>query len=210
MNSKLNLIWIALTLIGLSGCATMNADECVTGDWTAIGYEDGARGYTSDRLAQHRKACAKHGVTPDFVAYQDGREQGLAEYCQPSRGFNIGANGGQYYGVCNAHQEGDFLDAYNTGQHLYVLRSNVNRANSSINSKERELEEIEDLILENGVALISNETTQEERIVLLAEMKDLSERTGELETEIKVLYDVRAQNEAELEQYQLLLADLGY
>ena len=184
MNSKLNLIWIALTLIVLSGCATMNADECVTGDWTAIGYEDGTRGYTSDRLAQHRKACAKHGVSPDFVAYQDG--------------------------VCNAHQEGDFLDAYNTGHHLYVLRSNVNRANSSINSKERELEEIEDLILENGVALISNETTQEERIFLLAEMKDLSERTGELEAEIKVLYDVRAQNAAELEQYQLVLADLGY
>ena len=210
MNSNLKFVTLVLAVASLSGCAGMNADECMTSDWEAIGYEDGSRGFTSDRLGQHRKACAKHGVTPDFSAYQNGRDQGLVEYCHPSRGFSVGANGGSYYGVCSAHQEANFLDAYNAGHHLYVLRSNVNRATSSINSKERELDEIEGVILENGVALISNETTQEERIFLLAEMKNLAERTGELEAEIKELYDVRARNEAELEQYRMVVADLGY
>ncbi len=210
MNINLKLAMLVLAVAGLSGCAGMNADECIASDWEAIGYEDGSRGYTSDRLGQHRKACGKHGVTPDFRAYQNGRDQGLVEYCHPSRGFSVGANGGSYYGVCNAHHEANFLDAYNAGHHLYVLRSNVNRATSSINSKERELDAIEGAILENGVALISNETTQEERIFLLAEMKNLAERTGELEAEIKELYDVRARNEAELEQYRMVVADLGY
>ena len=210
MNSKSGVILLTIIVAGMSGCATMSSDECMTSDWSAIGYEDGARGYTTDRLASHRKACAKHGVTPDFAAYQSGRDQGLVEYCQPNRGFNVGSNGGRYNGVCSVNLEADFLDAYNAGYHLYSLRSQVNRANSSINSKEHELEEIEDAVLQNGLDIIAKETTQEERILLLADMKDMAERTGQLEAEIKDLYEVRAHARAELEQYQMVVVDLGY
>jgi hypothetical protein len=210
MNSKSGVILLTIIVAGLSGCATMSGDECMTSDWSAIGYEDGARGYTTDRLANHRKACAKHGVTPDFAAYQSGRDQGLVEYCQPSRGFNVGSNGGRYNGVCSVNLEADFMDAYNTGYHLYSLRSKVNRANSSIKSKEHELDEIEDALLQNGLDIIATETTQEERILLLADMKDMAERTGQLEAEIKDLYEVRAHAQAELEHYQMVVVDLGY
>jgi len=210
MNSKSNLVWLAIVLGSLSGCATMSSDECMTSDWSAIGYEDGARGYTTDRFGKHRKACAKHGVTPDFSAYQNGRDQGLVEYCQPNRGFNVGSNGGSYNGVCSVNQEADFLDAYNAGHRLYTLRSNVNRANSAINSKENELDRIEKTLIHNGAALIAYETTTEEKVLLLAEMKNLAERTGKLQAEIKDLYDVRARNQVELEHYQLVVADLGY
>jgi len=210
MNSRLNPIWLLIGIASLSGCATMSSEECMTSDWSAIGYEDGARGYTTDRFGQHRKACAKHGVTPDFTAYQNGRDQGLVEYCQPSRGFNVGSNGGRYNGVCSVNLEANFLDAYKVGYQLYTLRSNVNRATSSINSKEYEQDRIEKKIISNGAALIANETTQEERIFLLAEMKDLAERTGELEAEIRELYDIRARNQVELEHYQMYVADLGY
>lgn len=210
MNRKSGLLGLALVFVGLSGCATMSGDECMTSDWSAIGYEDGARGYTTDRFGQHRKACAKHGVTPDFAAYQNGRDQGLVEYCQPSRGFNVGSNGGSYNGVCSVNREADFLDAYNAGHQLYSLRSQVSRANSSISSKEHELEEIEDLMLKNGLALVAKGTTQENRILLLADMKDMAERTGQLEAEIEDLYEVRARAQVELEHYQVVIADMGY
>jgi hypothetical protein len=199
-----------LALAGLSGCASMSGDECMTSDWAAIGYEDGARGYTSDRLGEHRKACAKHGVTPDFAAYQNGREQGLVEYCQPGRGFRIGSNGGSYNGVCDANLEGDFLDAYNAGRHLYTLQSNVNRATASINARHKELERIDEEILESEAELIDGDTTTERRVILLAELKNLSERVGELDSEIEDLYQQRARYQMELEQYQVALVDYGY
>jgi hypothetical protein len=210
MNSKWSLIGLAIALGSLSGCASMSGDECMTSDWSAIGYEDGARGYNTDRFGQHRKACAKHGVTPDFTAYQYGRDQGLVEYCQPNRGFNVGANGGNYNGVCNVNTEADFLDAYNAGHRLYTLRRNVNRAASSINSKESELDQIEKKLIHNGAALIAAETTTEERVILLAEMKNLAARTGQLQSQIKDLYDVRARNQVELEHYQVVVANMGY
>jgi len=188
----------------------MSGDECATSDWAAIGYEDGARGYTSDRLGQRRKACAKHGVTPDFAAYQNGREQGLVEYCQPGRGFQIGSNGGSYNGVCSANLEGDFLDAYNAGRHLHTLRSSVNRATAGINARQNELERIDEDILENEAELINGDTSTERRVILLAELKNLSERIGELESEIEDLYQQRARYQVELEQYQVALLDSGY
>jgi len=210
MNRKSKLIWLALVVAGLNGCATMSSDECMTSDWSAIGYEDGSRGYTMERLTRHRKACAKHGVTPDFAAYQNGRDQGLVDYCQPGRGFKVGSNGGSYNGVCSVNLEASFLDAYNAGYQLYSLRSNVSRASNSIHSKEHELHQIEDLITEKEVAVILNEMALADRVLLLADLKELSERTGQLETEIRNLYEIRARSQVELEHYQIVVADMGY
>ncbi len=210
MNSKSVLIPLAILFAGLSGCATMSGDECAASDWSAIGYEDGSLGYGIDRHAKYRKACAKHGVTPDFAAYQNGRDRGLIEYCQPSRGFNVGSRGGSYNGVCRVNLEANFLDAYNAGYHLYALRSNVNRATSSINSKEYELDQIEDQLLQHGLSLMAADTTIEERVLIVADMKNMAERTGQLQAEVKELYESRARSQVELEHYQLVVADLGY
>ena len=84
MNSKWVNALVVLSFAGLSGCASMNAEECAATDWTAIGYEDGSRGYTADRFSNHRNACAKHGITPDFQAYMNGRSQG--QHFGPGRG----------------------------------------------------------------------------------------------------------------------------
>ena len=199
-----------LALFGLSGCATMSGDECLTSDWHAIGFEDGSRGYTMDRLGNHRKACAKHGVTPDFQAYQTGRDEGLGNYCQPSRGFSLGSSGARYNGVCPSHSERLFLDAYNTGFRLYTLRSNVSSANSAIKSKQYELERIEERVATKEAELISDTTTAERRVILLSDLKDLSERSGQLESEIYQLIEDRTIYEQELVQYEAVIADSGY
>ena len=210
MNSKWNVIGTAVVALAVSGCATMSDEECTVADWSAIGYEDGARGYTAERFSNHRKACAKHGVTADFGAWQAGREQGLVEYCQPGRGYDIGVSGGRYYGVCSAELEPGFLDAYNAGHHLYNLRANVSRASSAIHSKEQELANVEEEITTKEAALIAPATTVEERVLLLADLKALAERTGELDVEIQVLYEERARHQAELDNYQARVVALGY
>ena len=132
------------------------------------------------------------------------------EYCQPGRGFNVGTNGGRYNGVCSAELEPDFLEAYNAGYHLYTLRSNVNRATSAINSKQYEIDQIKEDMRLKEAALISDETTTEERVLLLVDLKDLSERIGQLEAEIQGLYEERAHSQAELDSYQVALLDAGY
>ena len=210
MNIKRAGVLFLISMLGLSGCATMSADECVTSDWHAIGFEDGARGYTADQLGNRRKACAKHGVTPDFESYQAGREEGLRQYCQPSRGFSLGASGARYNGVCPGYMEGDFVDAYNQGHQLYTLRSRVNGATNQINAKEHELDNTHDRIRNAEALLISADTTIEDRVLLLADLKELSERTGQLEAEIAELIEERAIFEQQLNAYQAVIADAGF
>lgn len=208
--NKFKSMTVLLSAVALGGCASMNADECANSDWTAVGYEDGSRGYTSDRFGSHRKACAKHGVTADFQAYQQGRDDGLVEFCQPSRGYNLGVSGGHYSGVCAADLEPGFLDAYRAGQQLYALRSNVNAANSLIYANESELDDIQLAMREKEALLIAPDTSVEDRVLLLADLKRLSERTGELEAEIEQLIIDRARFEQELESYEQSVAAYSY
>lgn len=210
MNSRLAGILSIAVIFGLSGCASMSADECTMSDWRTIGFEDGAQGYTADRLGNHRKACAKHGVAPDFEAYQAGRSEGLRQYCQPSRGFNVGAGGGRYNGVCPGDMEPDFVDAFNTGHQLYNLRASVNSANYQISAKRAELDSAEKRIIEAELALIARDTTTEDRILLLAELKDLSERTGQLDAEIVELVEDRVIYEQQLAAYEETIAGNSY
>jgi hypothetical protein len=210
MNIRQAGVLSLISLLGLSGCASMSADECVTSDWHAIGFEDGARGYTADQLGNRRKACAKHGITPDFASYQAGREEGLRQYCQPSRGFSLGSGGSRYNGVCPGHMEADFVDAYNSGHQLYTLRSRVNSATNQINAKKRELDKSQDGIRSAEAQLISAETTIQDRILLLADLKELSERTGQLDAEIAELIEERAISEQQLAAYQAVIADAGF
>jgi hypothetical protein len=210
MNSKFLNIVLVLALAGLSGCASMSADECLTVDWATIGFEDGSRGYTADRVGTHRKACAKHGVAADLAAYQSGHAQGIETFCQPGRGFNFGVNGGGYRGVCPAHLEQEFLEAYSAGHKLYSLRSSLNTANSLINSKETEIDAAEKRIVTAQFELIDDETTSEQRVLLLVELKDLAERIGELEVEIEQLIADRARIEQELQYYESTLTAYGY
>ena len=201
---------MVLAITVLSGCASMSSEECANSDWVAIGYEDGSRGYTTDKFGSRRKACAKHGVTADFKAYQEGREEGLVEFCQPSRGYNLGVSGGSYYGVCDVAMEGDFLDAYRVGSQLHSLRSNVNNTSSRIYSKEAELKRTREKIREKQAELISDEVTPQDRLLLLGDIRELAERSGELEEEIEQLVADKARHEHELENYEQTVAAYGY
>jgi hypothetical protein len=210
MNSRWAGILTIIALLGASGCASMSADECAVSDWHTIGYEDGARGYSADQIGRHRKACAKHGVAPDFESYQAGRKDGLRQFCQPSRGFNLGTSGGRYNGVCPSDMEFDFVEAFNSGHQLYNLRASVNSATHQINAKESELEHTKDDIRTAESVLIAKETTMQDRVLLLADLKDMSERIGQLEAEIVDLIEERAISEQQLASYQAVLADTGY
>ena len=210
----MNRFWVnagmILLVAALSGCASMSSEECANSDWVAVGYEDGSRGYPTDRFGNRRKACAKHGITADFQAYQQGRAEGLVEFCQPGRGFSLGVNGGTYHGVCDVAMEEEFLDAYKVGNQLYTLRSHVNGANSRIYAKEAELKRTKEEIRAKEAEVISEDITVQDRVMLLADLKELSERTGELEAEIESLVADRARYEHELRDYEQTVAAYGY
>jgi len=195
----------ALLLLALSGCATMDREECLTVDWRTVGYEDGVGGYSGDRIGQHRKACAKHGVTTDLVAYQAGRQEGLREYCVPANGFRLGSQGGNYSGMCPADLDPAFSDAFESGRQLHVLESRLANVNYDLNAKRNALRNAESDIVTQSARAISNEGTTEERAQAVVDVKQLGERVGRLKTEIRQLEEERVHCERDLQDYRASL-----
>ena len=208
--NKNSLLAFGLILVLLSNCTVMTEEECVYSDWTAVGYEDGADGRSSDRFGDYRRTCADFGITPDFEAWQAGRERGLVEYCQPQRGFQVGQAGGSYNGVCNAQLEPDFLDAYRLGSELFVLRSTLNGIIASLEANNSDVEAIDADVAEIESIIILDETTAAERAALLADMRELSEIRGELEVEYERLIEERVLAEAALADFELSLLGSGF
>ncbi len=202
------LALVTLTLLQ-SGCATMNEAECLTVDWRTIGFEDGVAGHSGDRIAQHREACAKFGVTPDLAAYQSGREAGLEEYCQPANGFRLGSRGANYSGVCPAELGAGFSDAYASGRQLYTLEARVSTAYSQLDSKRRELDRLQDEILRKTAIIVRSESTTEERAQAVLDTKQMAERTGRLKAEIIQLERDAVYYERELEDYRATITFAG-
>lgn len=204
---------LILTLAGalvLQGCGGgMSKDECLVADWYAIGYEDGARGAPADTIGRHRKACAEHGVAPGMQAYQHGRMEGLQQFCQPSKGFNLGARGRGYNGVCPRELEPEFLGAYNSGRKLYELESSVNYTNRQLHAKKQHLKNLKHRMIDTAALLVSDETTSEARVHLLADSHDMARRHSELEAEIEALEHERVIQEDELARYRAELSN-GY
>lgn len=195
----------AILLFTLSGCATMDRDECLTVDWRTVGFEDGAAGYSGDRIGQHRKACAKHGVTPDLEAYRLGRDEGLREYCVPSNGFRLGSRGGSYNGMCPADLEPAFLDSYQSGRQLYTLESRLSGVTHALNARRDELEDAESDIVARSARAISSDATTEERAQAVVDVKHLGERVGRLKSEIRQLEEERVLCERDLQDYRASL-----
>jgi len=112
----------------------LSEDECLAGNWRSIGFEDGAQGQAPDRVGEHRSACERHGITPNFELWRLGYDEGLVRYCTRDNGFRVGALGQTYRGVCAGPAAAEFLPAYNDGHDLYQLQQALNQAQSDLNS----------------------------------------------------------------------------
>ncbi|NBV50432.1 DUF2799 domain-containing protein [bacterium] len=74
-------------------CATLNEQQCKTGNWEEIGRQDGLRGFSASRVAAHSKACQEHGVQVNNASYQKGYDSGVREFCAPANGYQMGKAG---------------------------------------------------------------------------------------------------------------------
>lgn len=202
---------VVIASLALAGCAGgMSKDECLYADWKSVGYEDGARGAPASAIAPRRQACAsKAGVTLDMDAYLEGRSIGLAQYCTPSNGFAVGAQGQSYSGVCHGYDEAAFKSEFWDGAHLYKLKSVVSGASAALRSAERDLEAIHYDIAFTEAALIAPETTIVERIEFLADLKRLNEEQYRIEEAMYGLQIAHQDARRELESYEWRLASEG-
>lgn len=175
-----------LLALAISGCASLNKEECLTADWRTVGFHDGAAGYTAERIDAHRQACAEHGVAPNLDRYLDGRQNGLKEYCRPARGYQEGLEGVAYGGVCPPELEQAFVGAHEAGLRIHAMEDDIHDQERALRAKERRLKEVsgKSAAAQSTIIASNNPTT---RARALADIQSLNKEKGELEHEIDSL-----------------------
>lgn len=169
---RLTVIALLAHLLLLGGCATMTQDQCLRGNWTRVGYEDGAAGHPPSRLGNHEAACAAHGIGVDAQAYFDARDRGLLEYCTPYGGFVAGRNGRNYHGVCTYEDEAGFLTGYNDGRHIHDASEHASRARSEVSTYDNRIRRLRRDI-DRTRERIGNTDSDNERKALADELQEL-------------------------------------
>ncbi len=203
---SITIIPIAISF-ALAGCASgMDSAECVTADWRAIGYEDGSQGRGANSFSERRKACADHGVTPDFEAYMAGRDKGLAQFCRPRNGYRLGVRGYRYSGVCPSEQEPAFQAAHTDGYGLYQRRATVSRIAKRLRNSKRRTDKIEIELVEKTAQLVTASVEITRRVAMGVEIKQLADEKVELELAIHQLEQEYAAAKQEYEEYRIRIA----
>lgn len=127
----------------LASCASVSREECLAGDWQAIGLRDGAAGREgAAQFSRHQGACAKVDVVPDQSAWARGYAEGIARYCTPTVGLEEGLAGRTYRGVCPVATQARFLEGFNIGRAVHDQReviARIDREISSLNSEAAKL-----------------------------------------------------------------------
>lgn len=120
-------LYTSLLLLGtgLTGCATMSVEECKVADWQSVGYRDGKAGRDQDYLLNHAKACGKASITPNKIAWEQGRQQGLQQYCTPANAFELGRSGSRINLVCPSAVMSNLQTSNQKGLKLYQLRQDI-------------------------------------------------------------------------------------
>ena len=135
----MNRITGILSLIVLTGCATLSKQDCMQGDWYGVGSKDGHAGETSSRLSDHIKACNEYGIAVDNNAYMAGREQGLKDYCRLENAFIVGLNGQPYHHVCPPNIDRLFAHYHSTAFTVHEDRAELDQLDNDLSSKESQL-----------------------------------------------------------------------
>lgn len=175
-----------LATLLLSGCASMNKEECLSADWRTVGFHDAAAGRAADTIGDHREACAEYGVTPNLDRYLDGRKAGLKEYCRASRGYQEGLAGRSYGGVCPDNLEKTFKEGYEAGRRIFDIEDQARDQERALREKERQLKATRKRI-DQAQSLIVSSADSNVRSRTLLELQSRNSERSDLERQIDSL-----------------------
>ena len=129
---------IRMTLIGsgltlalslLSGCATtpsLSPEQCQAGNWQQIGYADGMVGRSGAYFAKHLENCTPiPGSAPNRMLWEQGRQEGLKEFCTELNAYKLGREGYSWQPVCPLDGIEKLEDAYNQGRYYYLRQRDM-------------------------------------------------------------------------------------
>ena len=115
-------------LVFVAACGSlendMAANQCDAAQWKGFGFEDGIRGMGSSSFEMRNDGCDPAANNTRRERYLAGYADGVARFCTAENGYNQGATGYVYNGICPISLEDQFVKALKEG-HRAAQRQTV-------------------------------------------------------------------------------------
>ena len=167
---KISMCITLACLALLSGCSTLDEQECRSVDWYQLGIQDGQQGKLADLFDEHKESCKRYGILPDRSQYLDGRNVGLLEYCQLGNAFRTGMNGEEYKGACPLDVDMKFRRYNAAALEVYNSRKQIENIDGQISKKEKGLDK--------------KDITEKEKLQLLEEIVKLDRKRDRMRSDL--------------------------
>ena len=135
LTSSMRQSSVALTLMGvalftLSGCATtqknLTPQQCQSSNWQEVGYTDGSQGRSGAYFGHYTNSCASvGGASPNRIQWEQGRQQGLKNYCTELNAYKLGREGYDWQPVCPLEGIEKLEEAYSQGRYYYIRQRDL-------------------------------------------------------------------------------------
>ncbi|MDN5620929.1 MAG: DUF2799 domain-containing protein [Psychrobacter sp.] len=125
---------ISVSLLGalvltLSGCATtqsLTPQQCQSSNWQDVGYADGLQGRSGAYFGNYTNSCASvGGANPNRIQWEQGRQQGLKNYCTELNAYKLGREGYDWQPVCPLEGIEKLEEAYSQGRYYYIRQRDL-------------------------------------------------------------------------------------
>ena len=121
---------LAAVLLALLGCATtkgLTPQQCQANNWQQLGYVDGSNGRSGNYFGHYTNSCANVvGATPNRILWEQGRQQGLKNYCTELTAYKVGREGYDWQPVCPLEGIAKLEEAYSQGRYYYIRQRDLN------------------------------------------------------------------------------------
>ena len=127
--SGISISLVGAALLTLSGCATtqsLTPQQCQASNWQEVGYTDGSRGRSGAYFGHYAGSCASiGGATPNRIQWEQGRQQGLKNYCTELTAYKLGREGYEWQAVCPLEGIEKLEEAYSQGRYYYIRQQDL-------------------------------------------------------------------------------------
>ena len=134
MSRVISKTGMSLSLLGavvltLSGCATtqsLTPQQCQSSNWQEVGYTDGSQGRSGAYFGHYTNSCASvGGASPNRIQWEQGRQQGLKNYCTELNAYKLGREGYDWQPVCPLEGIEKLEEAYSQGRYYYIRQRDL-------------------------------------------------------------------------------------
>ena len=127
----LSLLSAALLITGCATTQSLTPQQCQASNWQEVGYADGLRGRSGADFGRYTTDCASViGATPNRILWEQGRQQGLKNYCTELNAYKLGREGYDWRPVCPLEGIEKLEEAYAQGRYYYIRQRDLDSLHS--------------------------------------------------------------------------------